>query len=140
MTSPKQRDDGLVRADFPGGWPGDQVNAVTGQGLTIAQRDTQQFLRQLLNWRKGATAVHHGKLMHYVPQQGTYVYFRYNGAQKVMVVLNKNTSATTIDTTRFAEMLGPRAWGRDVIDQTRHALGQSLQVPARSAMVLEVRQ
>ena len=92
------------------------------------------------NWRKGATAVHHGKLMHYVPQQGTYVYFRYNGAQKVMVVLNKNTSATTIDTTRFAEMLGPRAWGRDVIDQTRHALGQSLQVPARSAMVLEVRQ
>ncbi|MBK9572176.1 MAG: glycoside hydrolase family 13 protein [Rhodoferax sp.] len=138
MTSPKQRDDGLVRADFPGGWPGDPVNAVTGQGLTIAQRDTQQYLRQLLNWRKGASAVTDGKLMHYAPQHGTYVYFRYNGTQKVMVVLNKNTSATTLDTTRFAEMLGPKAWGRDVLNQTRHELGQSLLVPARSALVLEV--
>jgi glycosidase len=138
MTSPKQRDDGLVRADFPGGWPGDRVNAVTGQGLTAAQRETQQFLRQLLNWRKSATAVHSGKLMHYAPEQGTYVYFRYKGPHKVMVVLNKNATDTTLDTRRFAEMLTPASWGRDVIHQTRHALGQSLRVPARSAMVLEV--
>ncbi len=138
MSSPKQRDDGLVRADFPGGWPGDRVNAVTGQGLTTAQRDAQEFLRKLLTWRKSAPAVHAGKLMHFAPQHGTYVYFRYNDSQKVMVVLNKNVSATTLDTTRFADMLGPRSWGRDVMDQTRHALGQSLRVPARSALVLEV--
>ena len=25
--------DGLIRADFPGGWPGDTVNAFTGKGL-----------------------------------------------------------------------------------------------------------
>ncbi|MDP2368565.1 glycoside hydrolase family 13 protein [Rhodoferax sp.] len=140
MTSPKQRDDGLVRADFPGGWPGDRVNAVTGQGLTGAQRETQQFLRQLLNWRKGAPAVHHGKLMHYTPQQGTYVYFRYNDSGKVMVVLNKNATDTTLDTRRFVEMLGPKSWGRDVIKQTRYELGQSLLVPARTALVLEIGQ
>lgn len=140
MRSPRQRDDGQVRADFPGGWPGDTVNARTGAGLDPQQRQTQQYLRQLLNWRKTASALHDGKLMHYAPQQGTYVYFRYDDKQKVMVVLNKNTSATTLDTTRFAEMLGPRAWGRDVIDQTRHELGQSLRVPARSALVLEVSQ
>ncbi len=32
--SPKQRDDGLVRSDFPGGWAGDAVNAFTGKGLS----------------------------------------------------------------------------------------------------------
>lgn len=140
MTSPKQRDDGLVRADFPGGWPGDRINAVTGQGLTAAQRETQQFLRQLLNWRKSATAVHTGKLMHYAPEQGTYVYFRYTGGHKVMVLLNKNPTETELDTRRFAEMLGPKSWGRDVLSQTRHELGRSLRVPARSALVLEVSQ
>ena len=138
MTSPKQRDDGLVRADFPGGWPGDRVNAATGQGLTAAQRETQQFLRQLLNWRKGAAAVHSGKLMHYAPERGSYVYFRYTGSHKVMVVLNKNTTDVTLDTRRFTEMLGPKSWGRDVLSQTRYELGQSLRVPPRSALMLEV--
>ncbi|RZJ85146.1 MAG: alpha-amlyase [Massilia sp.] len=33
MRSPVERDDGRVRADMPGGWAGDQVNAFTGTGL-----------------------------------------------------------------------------------------------------------
>ena len=51
--------------------------------------------------RKTASALHDGKLMHYAPQQGTYVYFRYDDKQKVMVVLNKNTSATTVANKKY---------------------------------------
>ena len=34
---------------MPGGWTGDAQSAFTGQGLTPAQRDMQDYLRHLLN-------------------------------------------------------------------------------------------
>jgi glycosidase len=138
MKSPIERADGATRADFPGGWAGDAVDAVSGRGLSDAEREAQAYLRKLLTWRKTAPAIHSGKLMHYNPLDGVYVYFRYTATQKVMVVMNKNTAATTLDTGRFSDMLSPRAVGRDVISGTRHQLGRALALPARSALVLEV--
>ena len=138
MTSPKQRDDGRVRADFPGGWPGDAVNAFSGRGLGKAQSQAQQFLRRLLTWRKGASAIHGGKLMHFVPEQGTYVYFRYDGTKRVMVVFNKNLKPATLELSRFHEMLTPQSAGTDVFSGQRFSLSQTLTLPARSAMILEV--
>jgi glycosidase len=141
MTGPKERDDGLVRADFPGGWAGDTQDAVSGAGLSEAQRELQAWLRKLLNWRKSSVAVHQGKLMQYGPKEGVYAYFRYDkgNAVKVMVVMNKNPTDVTLDTTRFSEMLGAQARGTDVITGQVLALGQTLQLPARSVKVLEVR-
>ena len=79
-----------VWGDGSGGWPGDARNAFTGAGLTPAQLEMQAYVRKLANWRKTATAVHHGKLMQYVPIDGVYVYFRYDDAQTVMVVMNSS--------------------------------------------------
>ncbi|HYD81542.1 MAG TPA: glycoside hydrolase family 13 protein [Paucimonas sp.] len=140
MKSPKQRDDGIVRSDFPGGWQGDAVDAFTGAGLDAQQRDMQQFVRKLLNWRKTASAIQRGKIMHYAPDNGTYVYFRHDGKQKVMVAFNKNKSERTLDTARFREMLGPRATAVDVLNGQNHELGKALTLPARSALVLEIRE
>jgi glycosidase len=138
MTSPIQREDGQVRADFPGGWPGDSVNAFTGQGLSTAQRDAQDYLRRLLNWRKTATVVHQGRLMHYAPLDGCYVYFRYTGKEKLMVVLNKNQKPMPLDTRRFAEMLRPQSVGVDVLSGERHSLASQLNLPARSVLILAI--
>jgi glycosidase len=138
MKSPIERDDGLVRADFPGGWAGDKIDAFTGQGLSPQQLDAQRYLRRLLNWRKTARAVHEGRLMHYDPLDGCYVYFRYTDREKVMVVLNKNAKAVALDTRRFKEMLDVGAVGTDVISGERHAMGPTLNVPARSALILEL--
>ncbi|HEY0953554.1 MAG TPA: glycoside hydrolase family 13 protein [Roseateles sp.] len=138
MKSPIERADGATRADFPGGWAGDAVDAVSGRGLSDAQRDAQQHLRKLLTWRKTAPAIHHGKLMHYNPLDGIYVYFRYSDKQKVMVVLSKNAAATTLDTRRFSDMLTRRSTGTDVITSQRHNLAATLTVPPRGALVLDV--
>ncbi|RZA32824.1 MAG: alpha-amlyase, partial [Lysobacteraceae bacterium] len=102
ISSPKQRDDGRLRADMPGGWEGDKVNAFSGAGLSPAQRDMQAFVRTLFNWRKTSSAVTGGKLTHYLPQNGSYVYFRHDGKQTVMVVLNKNAADSQLDLARFA--------------------------------------
>ncbi|TDP63087.1 glycoside hydrolase family 13 protein [Roseateles toxinivorans] len=141
LQSPRQRDDGAVRGDFPGGWQGDAVNAFTGAGLSPAQREAQDFMRRLLNWRRQSRAVHEGALMQFAPEQGLYVFFRYlpGDAAKVMVVLNKNSTDTPLDTRRFSEMLSPSSVGTDVLTGARHELGQMLRVPARAALVLEVR-
>ncbi|NRF68339.1 glycoside hydrolase family 13 protein [Aquincola sp. S2] len=139
MTSPKQRDDGATRQDFPGGWAGDAVNARTGAGLSEAQREVQAFVRTLMNWRKTAGVIHTGKLMHYAPENGTYAFFRYDGSRKVMVVFNKNKTETALDTRRFAEVLTGQVSGSDVISGRRFDLASSVTLPPRSVLVLELR-
>lgn len=134
----KGRDDASYRRDFPGGWAGDKVNAFTGAGLTRRQADAQAYVRKLFNWRKTATVIHNGKLMHYGPEQHTYVYFRYGGGKKVMVALNKNNTDTTLPTARFHEMLGAARSGVDVISGQRVSLDGEVKLPARSALILEI--
>jgi len=139
MTNPGGKDDGIIRSDFPGGWPGDQVNAFTGAGLSDQQKQAQDFMRKVLNWRKTSEVVHSGKLMHFVPQDGLYVYFRYNENGKVMVVLSKNKEQKTLDTSRFAEMLKNCTSGKDVISGMNISDLKSLVVPAMSAMIIELK-
>jgi glycosidase len=135
-----QRDDASYRRDFPGGWAGDTVNAFTGAGLTPSQLGMQSYLKKLLNWRKTAGVIHHGKTRHFGPEQNTYVYFRYDDARKVMVILNKNKTETKLSTGRFAEVLKGAQAGVDVVTGKRYALEGSVTVPPRTALVLEVQQ
>lgn len=139
MTSSTEgRDDPSYRQDFPGGWAGDKVNAFTGEGLSAQQLAAQAYLKKLLNWRKGQSVIHHGKLMHYGPEDNTYVYFRHDGERKVMVAINLNPQATTLKTARFHEMLQGVAGGNDVISGQRIPLQDQLTLPARSAMIVEL--
>ena len=98
--------DGFKRKDFPGGWAGDKVNAFTGEGLTAQQKTAQEFVKKLVNWRKSNEVVEHGKLMHFIPHDNIYVYFRYNDKGMVMVILNKNTgSQISVDSTLLLKFM-----------------------------------
>jgi neopullulanase len=137
MTSPKQRDDGIVRSDFPGGWKGDVINAFTGNGLNAQQKDMQQFVRKLFTWRKAAVAIRRGDVMHYAPEHGTYVYFRHAGNSKVMVAFNKNKAETTLDTARFHEMIKSGMRGTDVLSGKDITVGASITLAPRSVTIVE---
>jgi hypothetical protein len=143
MTSAtKDRDDNSYRHDFPGGWAGDKVNAFTGVGLTPRQREAQEFVRKLVNWRKNSPVIHHGKLMHYGPENNTYVYFRYldtlSGAKKVMVAFNANDKETVLDAGRFHEMLSGVTSGRDVLSGKTYSLKDEIRLPAKATLILEI--
>lgn len=142
MTSPTQRDDGATRRDFPGGWPGDAVDAVSGRGLSAQQKEAQAFLRRLLTWRKGQPLLHHGRLTHYAPEHGSYVWFRHEGGgasrKAVMVALNKSTEPVTLDAARFSEVMAGKTTGTDVFTGARMDLRGRFTLPARSATVLEL--
>ena len=131
-------DHGIIRSDFPGGWAGDKANAFTGKGLSAEQREAQAFIKKLNNWRKNKTVIHSGRLLHFIPQNEVYVYFRYNDQERVMVVLNKNENVQTLSLDRFAEGLQHAGHGTDVISGRKFVLEERLEVPARSALILEL--
>ena len=93
----KPGDHGLIRTDFPGGWEGDTVNAFTGEGLSDAQKDMQDFIKKLFNYRKDSKAIHEGKTTHFAPFVGTYFLYRTLGDETVVLILNKNEEVITID-------------------------------------------
>lgn len=143
MTSPRHRDDGAARADFPGGWPGDAVNAFTGVGLSERQASAQAWLKRLLNWRKSERLVHEGALMQYAPLGEAYVLFRYDaakglGGKRLMLVLNKAREARELDLARFSEMLRGGETAIDAMTGERKTLGASLTLPARSVTLLSI--
>ena len=136
VTSPVERDDGMIRSDFPGGWPGDAVNAFTGKGLTGVQQDAVSYMKTLLNWRKTKSCLHNGKLIHFAPEKGTYVYFRIDDRQKVMVAFNKNFESIILDGERFKEIIGSLPEGKDVITGNDCSL-EEIKIPARSVLIVE---
>jgi len=130
--------DGQIRSDFPGGWPGDTVSAFTGKGLSPATQAMQAFVKKLVRWRQGHPVLSAGKLVHYRPLKEAYVYMRYNEKGKVLVVLNKNKTALSLDLTPYRAELGTARQGVDVLTGNSIALDQPVTVPARSPLIIEI--
>ena len=80
--------DGLVRADFSGGWKNDSTNKFIALGRTAAENEIHNFVKQLANFRLTSSAIKFGKLMQYIPQNGVYTYFRYNEEQSIICIMN----------------------------------------------------
>lgn len=132
-------DHGKLRSDFPGGWKGDERNAFTGKGLTDQEKEAQNFTKTLLNWRKNSKEIHEGKLMHYAPENGVYCYFRYTDTGKVMVIMNKKDEKVGLFTNRFHEMLNGNEKAIDILTGKELKIGSTIEIPARSVMILEIR-
>lgn len=138
LTNKVPGDHGLIRADFPGGWEGDPVSGFTAKGLSENQSQAVAFTSLLFNWRKGARAIHSGKLMHFAPINDVYVFFRYTADEKIMVILNRSHVEQTLDLDRFLEMLDGVSEGRDVLTDQQFSLGSQLTVPAKTPLLLEL--
>ncbi len=138
MSHPGTDAHGIIRSDFPGGWRGDAQDAFSGRGLAPQALAAQELVRRLVRWRRGQPAVHAGELLHYVPQDGVYAYFRYDDASRLMVVLNKNAEPVVLETARFAEGIAGRRAGIDVLTGERLAVAPALDLPARGTLLLEL--
>ncbi|WP_319481288.1 glycoside hydrolase family 13 protein [uncultured Draconibacterium sp.] len=137
MEGAKEEGDGVMRRDFPGGWSDDKVNGFSGKGLSKDQIDAQKYVKTLFNWRKTSEAVCKGKLIHYVPQDGFYVYFRECEDELVMVILNSNSENKPLSLQRYADRIQQRENARNVITQEKFSDMKTLQVPAKTALVFE---
>ncbi len=137
MTHPGNA-HGDIRSDFPGGWEGDPVNAFTGVGMTNQQKEMQNYVSTIQNWRKNKQVIHHGKLMHFAPEDGTYTFFRYNNNEAVMVVLNKNENSKTLLTDRYEEVMGGFSRGKEIISGNELNSLEQIEIPGKSAAIIEL--
>lgn len=138
-NTPHHKNDGLIRSDFPGGWKDDALNGFTGVGLNENQRKIQSHLKQLLNWRKQNDVIANGKIVHFAPFDGVYVYFRYNKEKMIMVVMNKNDKEVVVDANRFAEILKGRTNAIDVLSNKPIDIKSGLSVNPKSATIFEIK-
>jgi glycosidase len=114
-TSPN---DGHVRLDFPGGWPGDAVNKFMPAGRTQKDEAIYQQVARLANFRKNSSALTTGKFMQFVPEDGIYVYFRYDEKQTIMVVMNTTKEIKKVKVSRFAERMAGFTKFRDIVSKS----------------------
>jgi hypothetical protein len=76
--------------------------------------------------------------MHFAPEKGVYVYFRYDKNDTIMVVMNKNKEATSIDMSRFEEITRGRSIASNVLGGRSVGL-DALTVDPGSATVFELK-
>ena len=138
MDNPGTDSHGIIRSDFPGGWVGDSINVFKEINMTEGQKEAQAFCKNLLNWRKDKSVIHNGQFKHFTPENGLYVYFRYDENETVMVVLNKNDERQHLDISRFAEMNIEDKAFFNVINKHRIATAELLSVEANSAAIFEI--
>ena len=135
FTSPN---DGYVRLDFPGGWQGDTVNKFETGGRTEKDNAIWNHVAALANYRKTSSALTTGKMMQYVPEDGVYVYFRYDAKQTVMIVMNTSKSTRKINLNRFDERTTGFSNYYDVITKTTSLL-KEFELGSYKTVVYELR-
>ncbi|MFN0202131.1 MAG: glycoside hydrolase family 13 protein [Bacteroidia bacterium] len=128
-----------VRQEFPGGWKDNPSNKFTEAGRDAKENDFFNYLRTLATWRKNHEVLYNGKLMQFLPQDGVYVYFRYNDKETVMTIINSNAKEMQLDTQRFAERMARFSSATNVITGENISDIKSMTLPAKTAWVLELK-
>ena len=130
-----QGGDGDKRADMPGGWEGDSRSVFTAAGRTAEENDVFNYVKTLTNWRKGSKAIHEGKLVHFLPEDDVYVYFRYTDDERVMVVLNNQSEEATISRSKHIELLRGFSSAKDVMTGQTLDISADFKVPAKTTNI-----
>ncbi len=138
MKNFKDPTDAEVRRDFPGGWPGDKEDKFTAAGRSARENEAFDFVKKLASYRRDHPVLHTGKLMQYLPENGLYVYFRYDATGTVMVASNTSDQPAALPTARFAERTTGFGKARNVLTGETLADIATLQLPAKTAVVLEL--
>jgi neopullulanase len=139
MAGDKSKGDADIRQDFPGGWKEDTNNAFSASGRTEMQKQYLDFTAKLFNWRKEKSVIHSGKLMHYIPENNVYVYFRYNDNETVMVVINNNKDKQTLKLNRFKESIQNYTSGKEIVSGENFDITKEMKIEGKSSLILELK-
>lgn len=131
-------DHGLIRTEFPGGWPDHSKNAFTGDGLSFKEQQTQSFFKEILNWRKDNEVIHNGKLIQFAPKDEIYSFFRILDDKMVWVIFNRNDSSKKLNTARFKELIADKKIGYDVLNKKRISISNHIILEKKSALIIEI--
>lgn len=138
MNGTKERTDGDVRRDFPGGFPGDSRNAFTREGRTPEENAMFDWMSRLLHWRQGNDVITKGRQTQFIPYKGVYVVARRHDGCTVLTILNGTSKPAALEVARYAEVIGKARMGQDVLTGRTVNLQQDLSLAPRETLILEV--
>ena len=139
MNGTKEVTDGHVRKDFPGGFPGDEVNKFTREGRTRAENAMFDWLSRVLHWRQGNETITKGAQTQFIPYKGVYVIARTLNGNTVLTVLNGKRSEALLDVARYAEVIGNSTTATDITTGNKVDITSPVTLAPRQTMILEIK-
>ncbi|MEQ6165899.1 glycoside hydrolase family 13 protein [Ekhidna sp. MALMAid0563] len=127
------------RADMMGGWEEDERSVFNASQRDQQETEVFEFVKKITNWRKDSRAIHQGKLTHFIPEDNTYVYFRYTDEEAVMVVMNRNEESKLINSNRFSEILNNYNSGINIMNGSSINVKEDFEVGPKQTAVFELK-
>jgi glycosidase len=90
-------DEPTTRGDFPGGFEGDQRNAFTAGGRTKDEQELFEYIKRLTAIRREYEVLRTGELVNLYVSEQQYAYARRGRSGTVIVVINNDNEAATIE-------------------------------------------
>lgn len=126
------------RKDFPGGWKEDKSNKFKAKGRTDQEQEAFEFVKKLANYRKATPALQNGKLVQFVPENGIYVFFRYDADKTILVITNSNNKPATVPTARFSEYMAGFTKAKNVVTEKIIDKLSEITLERNSTLILEL--
>ena len=141
---------GGLRVDFPGGWPGDEMNLFSAEGRAKAAKNTDglavpqgqaadlfNYVSHLFQWRKTKDVIHNGKTMHFITRDNTYGYFRYDDDDVVFVYVNNSLEPKNIPWTYYKEISEGLSGGVNVVTGEPCEVSDATVAEPQSVLIVE---
>ena len=133
----KNKGDGDISKDIKGTFPGDTVSELTKEGRTEMQNEAFAFVSKLAHWRRDNDRIAKGKLKHFIPENGLYVYQRSFDGNDFVVVMNGCDDSQVADMRRYEEVLPMECKRKDVISGDSIAVRPLMKFAPREILILE---
>ena len=99
-------DHGILRSDFPGGFPNSERDVFTREGRTEYENDIFDFLKELIFLRGKYQALSKGRMIHLPPYNDVYIYYKKSDEQIMMVAINDSEEKKSLEPWIIKSTLG----------------------------------
>lgn len=96
------------------------------------------YVKRLLNWRKSAKAITQGTMVHYVPFNGCYAYFRRYKKECVIVISNLTDKKISVDMQHFKTNVGEYTNAIEVLSNKKYDLNEQIALSGYRSIILSL--
>jgi glycosidase len=136
ILMPYKGEHGVIRTDYPGGWPDDPVNKFLASGRDSLENEAFEYIKYLANWRKTSTAIQEGELVQYIPKKGHYEFARISDEEIVFVIVNQNDTSISINLEDYDDVLKGLRKYHAILGQMSYYESEKVEILPMSIQVL----
>lgn len=102
------------------------------------ENEMLKYVKKLLEWRKKSKAIAYGSMIHYVPFDGCYVYFRRFSKECVIVLSNLTGRKISVDMQRFKSQIGQCITAMEILTDQKYDLSKQITLSGNRSIILSL--